>query len=108
MTTQLQAYAWLPEGTIGIGAQTPRGAFMIAAAPLDTLYEAIKTTACRDNPVTGCYSLPGLSDTAGGNSHAAVTAFVAYRRTVRAHLSINRDGRRPGSRGNPRTRRNEN
>ncbi len=106
--TQLQAYAWLPEGTIGIGAQTPPGAFMIAAASLDDLCEVIKTTASHDAQVAGCYTLPGLSGSTDGSSRAAVAAFIAYRRTVLARLGISRCGRNPESPREPRTHHNEN
>ena len=81
---------------------------MIAAASLDDLCEAIKTTASHDAQVAGCYTLPGLSGSTDDNSRAAVPAFIAYRRTVRARLSVSRDGRRPRSPGEPRTHHNEN
>ncbi|GEM_PF-5072006 len=90
--TELRAYAWLPEGTIGIGAIIPRGAFMIATAPLDDLYQAIRATARHDAVAPGCYSLPGSpADPDQGQiqnpNRAAVTAFLAYRKTIRAYLN---------------------
>ncbi len=95
MTTRLHAYAWLPEGTIGIGKEIPPGAFMIAVASQEKLYKAIKVTACRN--AAGCYSLPGITAIEGTNPRFAVTAFVAYRKTVRAYLSASRNAQRQGA-----------
>jgi hypothetical protein len=102
MTTPLHAYAWLPEGTIGIGNTTPPGAFMIAVAPQDKLYDAIKVTACRN--ADGCYSLPGITASTGTNPRFAVTAFIAYRKTIRACLGASRDTLQRGRQGTSRRR----
>jgi len=97
MTTRLHAYAWLPEGTIGIGEKIPPGAFMIAAAAQERLYEAIKVTASRD--ADGCYSLPGIAALEDASPCFAVTAFIAYRKTLRAYLGAIHHARRPGAPG---------